>query len=193
VRCGVGCPEVKCPYSMKSKEKIVVPWMVAADKGTTFSRGHPYYYQVQLQMFVTGADYCDLVIWCPNDLVIERISKASGFLEANVEKALKFHRDIIMPELVCRFFSRKATHCDRVVPALTASSTNDQSPLANSTDEEIPTKYCICRGMDDGRKMIMCEGENCKIVWFHMSCVKLKRVPRGSWFCEACKAACPKS
>ena len=31
--------------------------------------------------------------------------------------------------------------------------------------------------------MIFCDNDDCPIQWFHTSCLKMKRVPKGKWFC----------
>ena len=50
------------------------------------------------------------------------------------------------------------------------------------------TEWCICRQPEDHRKMIECSNTNCKTQWFHVSCIKMKRVPKGEWFCTSCRA-----
>lgn len=57
--------------------------------------------------------------------------------------------------------------------------------LAAVTDNKI---YCTCRQPDNGREMVACDSKTCKIEWFHLDCVGLKKVPKGKWFCESCKA-----
>ena len=181
VTCGVGCLEIKCPYSMKDQQNTSVPWLVKSGIKTSLERNHPYYYQIQLQMFVTGHDFCDFVVWCPNDLYVERICIDTAFLKVNIEKAVTFHKLIIVPELLCRFFTRKAALYDRVEPASSFSTTNAE-----------PVKHCTCNGDEDGRKMIMCDNENCVKQWFHMSRLGMKRVPKGKWFCKKCRSSLQK-
>ena len=31
--------------------------------------------------------------------------------------------------------------------------------------------------------MIACDDENCSIVWFHLDCLKIDKIPDGDWFC----------
>lgn len=66
--CGQGCLEVKCPAKHKHS---TVQEACDADKDFCLHRvdgivqlkqGHRYYTQVQTQMFVTGATYCDLTL-----------------------------------------------------------------------------------------------------------------------------------
>lgn len=46
--------------------------------------------------------------------------------------------------------------------------------------------YCYCQMISDG-EMIACDNKNCKIEWFHIQCLGLKKVPKGTWYCEECK------
>lgn len=47
--------------------------------------------------------------------------------------------------------------------------------------------YCYCQMISDG-EMIACDNKNCKIEWFHIQCLGLKKVPKGTWYCDQCKA-----
>lgn len=46
--------------------------------------------------------------------------------------------------------------------------------------------FCICRKPDTGSTMILCDNSICSIKWFHIECLNMKKIPRGSWFCEDC-------
>ena len=47
-----------------------------------------------------------------------------------------------------------------------SSVASEQSPLSPST-------WCFCQSEESG-KMIACDNEKCKIIWFHMDCLRLK-------------------
>ena len=40
---------------------------------------------------------------------------------------------------------------------------------------------------EDEHDMIQCDNKNCKIIWFHQKCVRIKQIPKGNWFCSGCK------
>ena len=46
--------------------------------------------------------------------------------------------------------------------------------------------YCMCRGTDDGSRMIACD--SCR-EWFHQMCVLGRgvRPPKGAWMCHECR------
>ncbi|KAJ8976855.1 hypothetical protein NQ317_012979 [Molorchus minor] len=97
----------------------------------SLDKNHSYYYQMQLQMFVTNAKYCDF-----------------EFFNECLEKSLDFHKYVIKPELLSKFFTTK---CGA---------------------EKIET-WCICKKPDDVRPMLRCDNEDCKIGWFHFDCIGL--------------------
>ena len=43
-------------------------------------------------------------------------------------------------------------------------------------------RWCYCNGDDEG-EMIFCEDESCLIKWFHTSCLRISRIPKGKWYC----------
>ena len=73
--CGKGLCEIKCPY--KYKDAMLVAAAVESsfclkydDNGVDLCLDtvHAYYYQVQCQLFVTGVEYCNFVVWTTKDL-----------------------------------------------------------------------------------------------------------------------------
>ncbi len=69
----------------------------------------------------------------------------------------------LMEEFPCRMLTRKPAYCKTFSLQL----------------------YCICRCIDDGRKMILCS--SCK-EWFHFDCVNVKKIPLGNWSCSKCQS-----
>lgn len=45
------------------------------------------------------------------------------------------------------------------------------SPNAQLSDTDERKQWCVCRGVDDGRKMVMCAAARCREKWFHFGCV----------------------
>ena len=62
---------------------------------------HPYYLQVQSQMFLTWSSYCDFVLHTEKDLVITRVHADNDVWEDVVEKAEIFFHQYIVSELSC--------------------------------------------------------------------------------------------
>ena len=187
--CGDGCLEIKCPYLCKDSSCIEVSWLECKDGTVKLKQKHPYYYQVQMSLYVTDRQYCDFFVWSPHASHLVRINKDIDLWSKMSRKAKDFHRLSIMPELLGKFFTRQQV-LKPILPASTMSASGADLSDRNALDDlnsSTNSMYCICVGQDDGRKMIMCESENCKRRWYHMDCIRLKRVPKGKWICKECR------
>ena len=65
--CGEGCGEVKCPFCLdgvdfKSYATKPNSCLETIDDEMHLKRKHPYYYQVQQQLFATNKAFCDFVV-----------------------------------------------------------------------------------------------------------------------------------
>ncbi|MBM3939204.1 MAG: hypothetical protein FJ333_11215, partial [Sphingomonadales bacterium] len=56
------CLEIKCPFSCKDSE-LDVPYI----KENMLVKNHPYYTQVQLQMYVSNSEKCYLFVFSPHN------------------------------------------------------------------------------------------------------------------------------
>ncbi len=83
--------------------------LCAGDKGfclindgvdVTQDRSYAYYFQVQTQLHVVEAEYCDFVVWNRNDIVVERILPDLEFWEDIILKLRTFFRNCILPEVL---------------------------------------------------------------------------------------------
>lgn len=68
--CGSGVIEIKCPFSVKNLSVNEAANSVAyfclekdVQGKIRLKRDHAYYYQVQMQLFVTDKQYCDFILW----------------------------------------------------------------------------------------------------------------------------------
>ncbi|EFN85966.1 uncharacterized protein LOC105181876 [Harpegnathos saltator] len=68
---------------------------------------------------------------------------------------------------------------------------NDLPPASETAPAatERPVKiYCYCRcPYDEVSEMIACDGEDCRIEWFHFECVGIMVPPKGKWYCPDCR------
>lgn len=60
---------------------------------------------VQLQINVIRLQYCDIVIWSEQKAIVVRVNPDTDFWNDTMEKALTFHEQVIMPELLGKFFT----------------------------------------------------------------------------------------
>lgn len=115
-----------------------------------------------MQMFVTGLQYCEFVLWAPHTMFSERIVRMDQFLQTEIPKALRFHENVIFPELLARYYTSRA----------------------GCNVEEL---WCICRMSGDGSPMMQCENDDCEIKWFYLHCLQLHDIPNELWYCNNCK------
>lgn len=77
-----GLIEVKCPYRLKSEESP--EFKTAAEQ--------PYYFaQIQIQLMVTGRDWCDFWQWSPNGTRLERVPKNADWLASALPVLREFY------------------------------------------------------------------------------------------------------
>ena len=91
----------------------------------------------------------------------------------------EFFKKAILPELVAKFYSRSGM--------LSLPESQGQSTNNNSADVNPEPSYCYCGGPEDAGDMLACDHEECKLQWYHLHCLKIKRVPKGKWFCPECR------
>ena len=172
--CGAGCGEVKCPYCLKdvdfndyiSKKNSCLK----SDNGVTFlHRDHAYYYQTQQQIFTTGYKFCDFVV-CgftggkQINFFCERILPDINHWNTVLPKINEFWRYCILPEILGRWYTQKRN-----------------LPLSSSSIKSV----CFCR-QESTESVVTCSNESCTISIFHLSCLKVAKVPK-KWFCPLCQ------
>ena len=74
---------------------------------------------------------------------------------------------------------------------------NDNALLTSSRDESSQKSsvtgttglWCYCKQDESFDYMIGCDNQDCRIQWFHLSCVQMRmeEVPEGEWFCLECQ------
>jgi hypothetical protein len=78
-----GLLEIKCP---NVTSYVDCPYVMIKDGTHTLRRTHPYYWQVQGQMLISGCDWCDFVIYTEDDMFIQRISRDMQVIQTIKEK-----------------------------------------------------------------------------------------------------------
>ena len=140
-----------------------------------------------MQLFCTGANYCDFVVYTKESIHIERIKPDNSFWEENVRKAKNFFEIGILPELLGRWFSRPP---EQIMSSL--STPSDLPPhstfeTASTSSHGTCLKYCYCQEGEHGQ-MVGCDNPGCPYQWFHLECLRLKSIPRSkSWYCPDCR------
>ena len=99
---GSGIIEVKCPFVCREcsfEEAAATKRTFCLQKTQKGLSKHQYYHQVQVQLFVTKAEFCDFVVWSPSQLHIERIFPDSAYMQ-NIDKLRSFYFTHMLPYLV---------------------------------------------------------------------------------------------
>jgi len=88
---------------------------------------HPYYSQVQCQIFTSSTDYCDFAVWTEVDFTTIRIEPDHEFWASCQLKAKEFVKKVVLPELVAEHFTEQ-----RSMQPQSCSSTK---PLSSSAGD----------------------------------------------------------
>lgn len=91
--------EIKCPYKFR---EVLLAEELKKDKSYIFyyddnsklrlNAKHPYYDQVQGQLYLTKRNFCYLCVWTPKQAIYALISKDKSW-EQNLRKMEKFYFD----------------------------------------------------------------------------------------------------
>lgn len=116
---GTGCVVVKCLKTLETGNGLfeiltIKPNNILNKTGNvyTLEKSHELFYQVQLQIHLISSTYCDLVLWSPNGTLIIKVESDFDFWEMSMKKAFAFHEQVIMPELLGKFFTKR---CDFIL------------------------------------------------------------------------------
>ena len=127
--------EIKCPYTARDTPQRDI---VADSSHYMFEgrlrRGHRYYTQVQLQMYVYDTTLCEFVVLVGDGLMRETIRRDDAYIDGMLLKLDRFWVRHVAPELITRAVENR--------PA-TASA-----DAAVTTGDEL---YCYCRQPAEGR------------------------------------------
>ena len=140
---------------------------------------HMYYYQCQLQIFVTKRSFCDLVFWSKKELHIECITLNKSLIDSSLPIAERVFKHCIFPELYGKWYTRagKPSGKDHSLPP----------PRWQGM-----TSWCYCKA-GKGGDMVACDNESCSMTQARSSMVfigqagkkKVRRAKRaGKFFVE---------
>lgn len=110
---GDGCVDSKYLKSLTSDASLEAltqkPNNVFNKRGNLYAleETHELFYRAQLQINLTGLKYCDFIIWSQQKAIAVRVNANLDFWNAAVEKASEFHEQVIMPELLAKFYTEK--------------------------------------------------------------------------------------
>ncbi|XP_073237731.1 uncharacterized protein [Porites lutea] len=105
-----GIAEVKCPYTKHhvtpldacTDEKFFMKQ--TGDRECKLKEDHPYYAQVQGQMAVTGAKWCDFIVYTSKGIYVQRIPFDPVFWAGLEQKLLSYYFDHFITFASAKFF-----------------------------------------------------------------------------------------
>ena len=167
--------EIKCP--IKATKMPLTELAISDDSFCMeyvygeyiLKKDHAYYYQVQLQMFLTQAKACYFFVYSREASLCQMILFDEVFLAEKVPVAKNFFVHAILPELLGRCYSR--THV---------------APPKLKENVVAYRNTCTCRNQNILSDTATCSDKSCVIEIFHLSCLGLEVQPKGKWFCPCC-------
>ena len=108
--CADRLVEVKCPYRKEVRESADIkssgylPLVMDENRAVRLRENHPYYYQVQLQLYVTKYQLCDFVVYTPSDMCIVTVDRDDAFIEDMVAKMSAFYEEFYKPVVAKMLF-----------------------------------------------------------------------------------------
>ena len=108
-QCSDGCPvrvvEYKCPWKHRDlhpKQAFLTPEIGGIQNGNKFAlkSTSSYYFQVQLQMFVSGLTLCIFVVWTNKGIFIVDVPYDPSFMSVVCPKLEKFWTSQVLPFLI---------------------------------------------------------------------------------------------
>ena len=90
-----------------------------------------------------------------------------------LEQCKSFIKIGVLPELIGKYYSK-----DPIV------NNPDQESISKIAENEL---WCYCQQPEGDEEMIACDDNTCRIQWFHVSCLRIKKIPKGKWFCPDCR------
>ena len=213
--CTKGVLEIKCPYCHREESIEVAAandrkFCLNERNGSLYlDHSHPYFYQVQTQIFVCNVLYCDFCVCTfangedEQSIHIERIYRNAEFWNDCVSKANCFFRTCILPELLGNWYTRpsipisnkdqpskneRTDESQQQPDHQSHQSEHDAGSSEHDQNNQPPQTFCYCKGPDAG-KMIACDNSDCVTEWFHIDCLKIdaKSIPKGKWYCPDCR------
>ena len=106
-----GILEIKCPKSLENEHISDFETKLSVQQKKIFfletdnenkiilKRTHKYYYQIQMQMGVTGTKFCDFVVWSNKETFTIRVRFDEQFWADVKAKLINFHHTYLCPEI----------------------------------------------------------------------------------------------
>ena len=92
------CLEIKCPSSCENID-ISVDYI----RYNNLVKSHPYFTQVQLQMYTSNSDSCHFFVFSEKDFILINVPRDNEFLQEVIPKLEKIYFTEIFPALMKKY------------------------------------------------------------------------------------------
>ena len=209
--CLFVCFQVR--HSQKMNETALKPWVIAFQSGIVESAhcncmaglgescthvGALLFFTMEAQRIATEKTVTqEKAYWMlPNSIdkvpnidfttaAVERIQPIGVIQQEIISKSKEYFVKVVLPELTSNIVTRE------ISTKKAASSSDSQTNIPTSTTSAGKSDLiCVCQQAYDeyGDNVIGCDNDKCQYGWLHYSCVNLKKVPKGAYFCPECKS-----
>lgn len=183
--CGDGVLEIKCPPTLK--DKVPGPDNIGFFKNGTLNTRHKYYGQLLTNMALTGRSWCDLAVWSPMGMHVERIQFDLEAWDGMKKQVLKFYINHYGPNVLFGAIDLepKGKGKGKGQKQKASKKSNPRSfPKCPQCDGE-----CTSNPNSFGDQSMKCEACG---KYYHFACadfVTADDVPLYEWVCAACRSA----
>lgn len=109
--CGQYILEIKCPFNINkdgiefySQKNYEIAFENNQYKLKSTSK---WYYQVQMQLYVTNTNFCHFFVWSPKNVFMEKIYKDDALWRIAYPIAQKYFREFLVPEIIGTYFTQQ--------------------------------------------------------------------------------------
>lgn len=97
--------EVKCPYTARYNliNEGTVPYLINANGELALKKNHPYYAQIQGQLFCTGRKYCNFIIYTFIDMKVLFIQKDETYINNMLPNLINFNMHYLEPAILNKY------------------------------------------------------------------------------------------
>ena len=156
-------------------------WLV--HKAYFLKKDHAYFYQVQAQIFLCNAHFCDFIMFSKKDIVILRILPDLEIIASAIAAVMTFFKLAVLPELVGKYFSNAFK--EPIASSATAATSTVPTPSSMQSDQTV----AVCYNQMQPSETVTCANLQCTVKVFHLSCLCMKSVPKCKWHCPTCRTA----
>lgn len=200
---GIGVLEVKCSWKYRDSLKLSEVAESNSDFFLSFNpdskvfslkNNHPYYYQIQQQMIVTGSLFGVLLVYIECDIAIVYIPIDEITCSEIKSKISSYMYKVMLPQLICENFVKseweRVNICSGVSLEVVIQSESCvvDSEVQRSAETSHSNYLLCCQNLSkDREETVVCANIDCIIGTFHKSCIIPPRKRFGpNWNCRTC-------